>query len=141
MFVDIANRDIGSYVAEVAEVSVQKDGRWKVERVVCAVDCGTVVNPDVVRAQMEGGIGFALAAILHGEITMTDGMVDQDNYDSYRVLRIDEMPRIEVHFVDSAEAPTGVGEPGVPPLGPAVANALMSATGERRRGLPLGTRA
>ncbi|MEO1079502.1 MAG: xanthine dehydrogenase family protein molybdopterin-binding subunit [Pseudomonadota bacterium] len=130
----------GTYVAEVAEVSVKDDGSWKVERVVCAVDCGTAVNPDVIRAQMEGGIGFALAGIVHGEITLTDGVVDQDNYDSYKVLRINEMPSVEVHIVNSAEAPTGVGEPGVPPLGPAVANALLSATGERKRVLPLGTR-
>lgn len=130
----------GTYVAEVAEVSVRENGNWKVERVVCAVDCGTAVNPDVIRAQMEGGIGFALAGIVHGEITLTDGVVDQDNYDSYPVLRINEMPSVEVHIVDSEEAPSGVGEPGVPPLGPAVANALMSATGERKRILPLGTR-
>lgn len=130
----------GSYVAEVAEVSVAEDGSWKVERVVCAVDCGIAVNPDVVRAQMEGGIGFALAGIVHGEITLTDGVVDQDNYDSFRVLRIDEMPKVEVHIVRSAEPPTGVGEPGVPPLGPAVANALMAATGIRKRKLPLGTK-
>ncbi|MEM9314417.1 MAG: molybdopterin cofactor-binding domain-containing protein, partial [Pseudomonadota bacterium] len=128
----------GTYVAEVAEVSVRENGNWKVERVVCAVDCGTAVNPDVIRAQMEGGIGFALAGIVHGEITLTDGVVDQDNYDSYPVLRINEMPSVEVHIVDSEEAPSGVGEPGVPPLGPAVANALMSATGERKRILPLG---
>jgi isoquinoline 1-oxidoreductase beta subunit len=130
----------GSYVAEVAEVSVADDGSWKVERVVCAVDCGTAINPDVIRAQMEGGIGFALAGIKHGEITMTDGAVDQDNYDGFRVLRMREMPEIEVHIVESAESPTGVGEPGVPPLGPAVSNALMAATGKRKRILPIGTR-
>jgi isoquinoline 1-oxidoreductase beta subunit len=127
----------GTYVAEVAEVSV-KDGSWKVERVVCAVDCGVAVNPDNVRAQMEGSIGFALAAIKHGEITLTDGVVDQDNYDTYPILRIGEMPEVEVHIVESTETPSGVGEPGVPPLGPAVSNALLAATGARKRVLPLG---
>ena len=128
---------MGSYVAEVAEVSVT-DGDWKVERVVCAVDCGVAVNPDIVRAQMEGCIGFALAAIKHGEISLTDGVVDQDNYDTHPILRIDEMPVVEVHIVKSTETPTGVGEPGVPPLGPAVSNALIAATGTRKRTLPLG---
>ncbi len=130
----------GSYVAQVAEVSVADDGTWTVEKVTCAVDCGTAVNPDIIRAQMEGGIGFALAGIRHGNITMTDGVVDQDNYDSFRVLRINEMPAVEVHIVASDLPPTGVGEPGVPPLGPAVSNALMAATGTRRRVLPLGTK-
>jgi isoquinoline 1-oxidoreductase beta subunit len=130
----------GTYVAEVAEVSV-KDGSWKVERVVCAVDCGVAVNPDNIRAQMEGGIGFALAAIRHGEITLSDGIVDQDNYDTFQILRIDEMPEVEVHIVESRETPSGVGEPGVPPLGPAVSNALVAATGTRNRVLPLGKNA
>ena len=89
---------------------------------------------------MEGGIGFALAGIVHGEITMTDGVVDQDNYDTYRVLRMNEMPAVEVHIVESDENPTGVGEPGVPPLGPAISNALTAATGQRKRVLPLGNR-
>ena len=130
----------GSFVAQVAEVSVADDGSWKVEKVTCAVDCGTAVNPDIIRAQMEGGIGFALAGIRHGNITMTDGVVDQDNYDSFRVLRINEMPAVDVHIVPSDLPPTGVGEPGVPPLGPAVSNALMAATGKRQRVLPLGTK-
>jgi len=134
------HHSFGSYVAQVGEVSVADDGRWKLERVVCAVDCGVAVNPDTIRAQMEGGIGFALAGIVHGEITLTDGVVDQDNYDSYPVLRMNEMPEVEVYIVDSAESPTGVGEPGVPPLGPAVSNALAAATGERRRELPIGNR-
>ena len=99
----------GSYVAEVAEISVAADGTWKVERVVCAVDCGIAVNPDIIRAQMEGGIGFALAGIVHGEISMTDGVVDQDNYDTYPILRIGEMPEVEVHIVESRESPSGVG--------------------------------
>ena len=134
------HHSFGSYVAQVAEISIRDDGTWKAERVVCAVDCGIAVNPDVIRAQMEGGIGFALAGIVHGEITMSDGVVDQDNYDSYRVLRMNEMPAVEVHIVQSDEDPTGVGEPGVPPLGPAISNALAAATGERKRVLPLGNR-
>ncbi len=132
------HRSFGTYVAQVAEISVA-DGSWRVDRVVCAVDCGIAVNPDVIRAQMEGSIGFALGAILHGKITMTNGVVDQSNYDTFRILRMNEMPAVEVHIVASDETPTGVGEPGVPPLGPAVSNALTAATGARRRVLPLGT--
>lgn len=126
-----------SFVAQVAEVTVQADGSFKVDRVVCAVDCGIAINPDVIRAQMEGGIGFGLAAALHGEITLTQGAVDQSNFTDYPVLRIHEMPKVEVHIVASEEAPTGVGEPGVPPIAPAVANALFAATGQRLRDLPL----
>ena len=99
----------------------------------CAVDCGIAVNPDVVRAQMEGGIGFGLSAALYGEITLKDGAVEQSNFHDYPVLRIDEMPEVDVHIVPSAEKPTGVGEPGVPPIAPAVANALAAATGQRVR--------
>ncbi len=124
-------------VAEVAEIALDGKGGFKVERVVCAVDCGVAVNPDQIRAQMEGGIGFGLGAILHSELTLTGGRVDQTNYDGYQVLRLPEMPRIEVHVVPSAEPPTGVGEPGVPPIGPAVANALAAATGRRVRVLPM----
>jgi isoquinoline 1-oxidoreductase beta subunit len=129
-----------TYVAQVVDVSVADDGSFSVDRVVCAVDCGIAVNPDVVRAQMEGGIGFALAAALHGEITIEDGVVQQSNYHDFPILRIQEMPVVEVHIVPSAEAPTGVGEPGVPPLAPALANALYQATGQRLRDLPLGRR-
>ena len=125
-----------SYVAQVAEVSLTADGRPKVERVVVAVDCGVPVNPDQVVAQMEGGVGFALAAALYGEIEIENGTPKQGNFDSYRVLRINEMPKVEVHIVPSGEAPTGVGEPGVPPLAPAVANALAALTGQRVRRLP-----
>jgi isoquinoline 1-oxidoreductase beta subunit len=107
--------------------------------VVCAVDCGIAVNPDVIRAQMEGGIGFALAAALSGEITLRDGQVEQSNFHDYTVLRINEMPVVEVHIVPSAEKPSGVGEPGVPPLAPALVNALYAATGKRIRRLPIGT--
>ncbi len=125
-----------SFVAQVAEVSVGADGKVKVERVVCAVDCGIAINPDIVAAQMEGGIGFGLGAVMHGAITLKDGQVEQRNFDSYQVLRIAEMPKVEVYIVPSAEAPTGVGEPGVAPVGPAVANAIFAATGKRHYALP-----
>jgi isoquinoline 1-oxidoreductase beta subunit len=123
-------------VAQVAEVSVDKDGQIKVDRVVCAVDCGTPINPDIIAAQMEGGIGFGLGAALYGAITLKEGRVEQDNFNSYRVLRMNEMPKVEVHILPSAEPPTGVGEPGVAPLGPAVANAIFAATGKRNYVLP-----
>ena len=126
----------GTYVAQVAEVTVAPDGKIKVDRVVCAVDCGTPINPDVITAQMEGGIGFGLGAALYGAITLKDGKVEQTNFDAYQVLRIDEMPKVEVHIVPSPEAPTGVGEPGVAPIGPAVANAVFAVTGKRLRVLP-----
>jgi isoquinoline 1-oxidoreductase subunit beta len=123
-------------VAQVAEVSVDGKGQVKVDRVVCAVDCGTPINPDIIAAQMEGGIGFGLGAVLYGAITLKDGRIEQDNFNSYRVLRMNEMPKVEVHIVPSAEPPTGVGEPGVAPLGPAVANAIFAATGKRHYVLP-----
>jgi len=126
-----------SFVAQVAEVTVKADNTFTVDRVVCAVDCGIAVNPDNVRAQMEGGIGFGLSAALFGAITLKDGAVEQSNFHDYRILRIDEMPRVEVHIVPSTAAPTGVGEPGVPPVAPAVANAIAAATGKRLRSLPL----
>jgi isoquinoline 1-oxidoreductase beta subunit len=126
----------GSFVAQVAEVSVT-DGAIKVERIVCVVDCGVAVNPDVIKAQMEGGIGYGLGAILKGEITLDAGKVQQTNFDGYDVLHLDEMPVVEVHILPSAETPTGVGEPGVPPVGPAVANAIYQATGKRIRILPM----
>ncbi len=108
-----------------------------VDRVVCVVDCGIAVTPDVVRAQMESAIGYGLGAALHSTITMTDGHVDQTNFHQYQVLRINEMPKIvEVHIVPSKEAPTGVGEPGTPPIAPAVANAIRMAAGIKLRKLP-----
>ena len=125
-----------TYVAQVAEVTVGGDGKVKVDRVICAVDCGVAINPDVIAAQMEGGIGFGLGAALYGAITLKDGEVEQSNFDGYQVLRIDDMPKVEVHIVPSTEAPTGVGEPGVAPIGPAVANAVFAATGKRYRVLP-----
>lgn len=126
-----------SFVAEVAEVSVAADGAVKVDRVVCAVDCGLAVNPDVIRAQMEGGIGFGLGAVMRNAITLRDGEVEQSNFPDYLPLRIGDMPPVEVHIVPSAESPTGVGEPGVPPIGPALANAIFAATGKRPRVLPM----
>ncbi|MEJ2590825.1 MAG: xanthine dehydrogenase family protein molybdopterin-binding subunit [Candidatus Thiodiazotropha sp.] len=131
------HKSFNTYVAEVAEISLQENNRFKVERVVCAVDCGIAVNPDIIRAQMEGGIGFGLSPTLVSEITLDKGRVVQSNFNNYQVLRIDQMPRIEVHIVPSAEAPTGVGEPGTPPIAAAVANALTAATGKRFGKLPL----
>ncbi len=125
-----------TYVAQVVEVSVEDSGQIKVDRVVCAVDCGTPINPDVITAQMEGGIGFGLGAALYGAITLKDGRVEQDNFNGYRVLRMNEMPKVEVHIVPSVEPPTGVGEPGVAPAGPALANAVFAATGKRIQVLP-----
>lgn len=134
------HKSFNSVVAEVAEVSVAPDGSFKVDRVVCVVDCGIAINPSIVKAQMEGGIGFGLAAALHGEITFKHGQVEQSNYHDYPVLRMNEMPQVEVHIVPSSANPTGVGEPGVPPIAPAVANALFAATGKRLRRLPFQTK-
>jgi len=125
-----------TYVAQVVEATVDSSG-VKVHKVVCAVDCGVPINPDTIRAQMEGGIGFGLGAILAEEITLTGGAVDQANYDAYTPLRIEAMPEVEVHVVPSSEPPTGVGEPGVPPIGPAVANAIFAATGRPVTVLPV----
>ncbi|MBT2326651.1 xanthine dehydrogenase family protein molybdopterin-binding subunit [Variovorax paradoxus] len=131
-------KSFGTYVAHIAEVSMGENGEPRVHKVWCAVDCGRVVNPDIVRAQMEGGIGFGLGHILYGEIRLEGGRRVQRNFDTYRSLRIHEMPAIEVKIVESTEKPTGVGEPGVPPIGPAVANALARLTGgERPRQLPM----
>ena len=130
------HESFSSFVAQVAEISLDSDGLPVVERVVCAVDCGIAINPDNIRAQMESGIGFGLAAALHGEIVLEEGRVRQSNFHDYRVLRIHEMPRVEVHIVPSAESPTGVGEPGVPPLAPAVANAYLQLTGRPIHRLP-----
>ena len=130
------HESFGSFVAQVAEVSMA-GGKVKVERVVCAVDCGVAVNPDVIRAQMEGCIGFALGALYYGEIELKNGRASQRNFDTYKSLRIYEMPKVEVHIVQSDVAPTGVGEPGVPPLAPAVANAIARLGGPQVRRLPL----
>ncbi|HXX86745.1 MAG TPA: xanthine dehydrogenase family protein molybdopterin-binding subunit [Casimicrobiaceae bacterium] len=133
------HESFNTFVTEVAEVTVKRDGSFTVDRVVCAVDCGVAVNPDVIRAQMEGGIGYGLSAALHGAITLKDGVVEQSNFHDYVPLRINEMPAIEVHIVQSAEKPSGVGEPGTPVVAPAVANALFAATGKRLRKLPFDT--
>ena len=132
------HESFGSFVAHVAEVSME-DGEVRVHRVVAAVDCGTPINPDVIRAQMEGGVGFGLGSILAEQLTLTGGEVDQTNYDTYTPLRINQMPTVEVHIVPSTANPTGVGEPGVPPIGPAVANAVFAATGRRIRTLPFAS--
>jgi isoquinoline 1-oxidoreductase beta subunit len=128
----------GSWVAQIAEVAAEGEA-WRVERIVCAADCGTVVNPDAVAAQMEGAIVFALSAALHGEITLRDGAVEQKSFEDYPILRMRDTPVIEVHLVPSREPPGGAGEPGVPPVAPAVANAVFAATGRRLRRLPLLT--
>jgi isoquinoline 1-oxidoreductase beta subunit len=130
------HESFGTVVAEIADITLDDKGGFKVDKVVCAVDCGVAINPDQVRAQMEGGIGFGLGSVLHEELTLTDGQVDQTNYDAYLPLRIDEMPIVETYIVPSTATPSGVGEPGVPPIGPAVANALAAANGKRVRILP-----
>jgi isoquinoline 1-oxidoreductase subunit beta len=128
-----------TYVAEVAEIAMRPDGTFAVERVVCAVDCGVPVNPDIIRAQMEGGIGFGLGSVLKSALHLEGGRVVETNYDTFEVLRIDGMPKVEVHIVPSEESPTGVGEPGVPPIGPAVANAYFAATGKLVTALPFSS--
>jgi len=125
-----------SFVAQVAEVSVER-GKVRVHRVVCAIDCGMVVNPGTIAAQMESGIVYGLTAALKGEITIKKGRVEQSNFHDYPMLRIHEMPEVDVHIVSSGEAPSGVGEPGTPPIAPAVANAVFAATGRPVRRLPI----
>jgi isoquinoline 1-oxidoreductase subunit beta len=127
----------GSYLAQIAEVEVSKEGAVRVRRVVCAVDCGTVVNPDTVQAQIQSGIIFGATAALYGEITLKNGRVEQSNFDSYQMLRIDEAPAIEVHVVKSSEPPGGMGETGTSAAVPAIANAIFAATGKRLRKMPV----
>ena len=127
---------LAAIVAQVADVSVE-DGRVRVHRVVCAVDCGMTVNPDTVAAQMESGIVFGLSAALYGAITLKNGRVEQSNYNNYPILRMKDMPEVQVHILPSREEPTGIGEPGVPPIAPAVANAVFMVTGTRIRRLPI----
>lgn len=130
-------KSFGSYVAQIAEIE-DRGGIPHVRRVWCAVDCGLAVNPNVVRAQMEGGIGYGISAALYSEVTLDEGgLIRQRNWDSYRILRIPEMPAIEVAIIASAEAPTGVGEPGTPPIAPAIANAWRRMTGNAIRRLPI----
>jgi isoquinoline 1-oxidoreductase subunit beta len=129
----------GSFFSMVADVSVDKNGAVKVDRVVCAVDCGRVVNPNTVEAQVQGGIIFGITAALYSEITIKNGRVEQSNFTDYRMLRIHETPPIEVHIVKSTEAPGGIGEPGTAALAPAITNAIYAATGKRLRQLPVGS--
>ena len=130
-----AAHSFDSHVAQVAEVSVSERGEVRVHRVVCAIDCGQVVNPDTVEAQMESGVAFGLSAPLGEAITIERGRVVQSNFHDYRVLRMSAMPRVDVLIVPSGEPMGGVGEPGVPPIAPAVANAVFKATGHRVRRL------
>ncbi|HKJ92571.1 MAG TPA: molybdopterin cofactor-binding domain-containing protein, partial [Longimicrobiales bacterium] len=129
----------GSHVAEVADVTVAPDGTVRIDRVVCAVDCGQVINPDIMAANMEGAVTLAAGYTLKHGITLEDGGVREGNFTDYPILRIDEMPAVEVYAVDSPEPPGGIGEPGVPPLAPAVTNAIFAATGTRIRTLPVPT--
>jgi len=128
---------MGTYLSQIAEVEVSKDGEVSVRRVVCALDCGMVVNPDTIAAQIEGGIIFGISAALWGEITLKNGRVEQNNFNDYRVLRINETPLIEVHLVKSTEAPGGIGEPGTIGIAPAMTNAIFAVTGKRIRKLPI----
>jgi isoquinoline 1-oxidoreductase beta subunit len=130
------HESFGSFVAQVAEVSVT-DGAVKVHRVVCAIDCGLAVNPDSLKAQMASAISFGLGAAMHSEITFKDGQVEQSNFNDYQVMRLNEMPLVEVYIVPSTEKMGGAGEPGLPPIAPAVTNAIFAATGKRLRSLPI----
>jgi len=127
----------GSYLAQVAEVEVSRDGNVRVRRVVCAMDCGTVVNPDTVQAQLQSGVIFGATAALYGEITLKNGRVEQSNFDTYQMLRMNEAPLIDVHVVKSAEPPGGMGETGTSLIVPAIANAIFAATGKRLRKMPV----
>ncbi|WP_176087084.1 molybdopterin cofactor-binding domain-containing protein, partial [Burkholderia vietnamiensis] len=127
----------GSFFSMVADVSVD-NGEVRVNRVVCVVDCGMVVNPDTVEAQIQGGIIFGITAALYGEITIRDGRVEQSNFTDYRMLRINQTPRIDVHIVKSAEAPGGIGEPGTSAIAAALSNAIHAATGRRLYQMPVG---
>ena len=129
----------GTYMAQVADVEVSKAGAVRVRRVVCAVDCGTVINPDTVQAQIQSAVIFGITAALYGEITLKDGRVEQSNFDTYKMVRMNEAPEIEVHIVRSLEPPGGMGECGTSAIVPAVTNAIFAATGKRLRKLPVDT--
>jgi isoquinoline 1-oxidoreductase beta subunit len=131
------HQSFGSVVAQVAEVSLTPERAIRVHRVVCVIDCGLAVNPNLIKQQMESGIVFGLSAALYGDISIAKGQVQQSNFHDYRVLRIDECPAIETEIIASSAHPEGVGEPGTPPIAPAVANALFALTGQRLRALPL----
>ena len=131
------HESFGSFVAQVAEVSVT-NGEVKVHRVISAIDCGLAVNPDSLKAQMESSVSFGLGAAMQSEITFKDGKVVQSNFHDYQVMRMANMPKVEVYIVQSTEKMGGVGEPGLPPVAPAVTNAIFAATGKRIRTLPIG---
>ena len=131
------HESFGSWAAHVAEVSVTKTGELSIDKIVAAVDCGLVVNPDGVKAQMESAIVYGLTSTLKGLITIEKGAVAQSNFHEFELLRIDEMPEVEVYIVKSAEPPGGAGEPGLPPVAPAVTNAIFAAIGKRIRSLPI----
>jgi isoquinoline 1-oxidoreductase beta subunit len=131
------HKSFGSYVAQVADVTLDSDGKVRVHKVVCVVDCGRIVNPDTIVAQMESGIVFGLSAVFFGKLTFENGRVRQSNFHNYKLVRMRHMPEIEVHIMPSEYPPGGVGEPGVPPVAPAVANAIFAVTGKRIRRLPL----
>jgi isoquinoline 1-oxidoreductase beta subunit len=130
------HESFNTFVAMVAEVTVSAD-KVKIDRIVAAVDCGVAITPDVIRAQVEGAVGFALSSVLRNSITLRDGEVQETNFDSFEPTRMPEMPRVEVHIIPSSEPPTGIGEPGVPVVGPSITNAIAAATGKRLRSLPL----
>ncbi len=131
------HESFGSWSAQVAKVTISKDHEISVDRIVASVDCGTVINPDGVKAQMEGSIAYGLTSTLKGEITIEQGAVAQSNFHEFELLQMHEMPRVEIHIVPSSEPPGGAGEPGLPPVAPAVANAIFNATGKRIRKLPI----
>ncbi len=133
------HESFNTVVAQVVEVTVKKDGSIRVDRVVCAVDCGTAINPDNIRSQVEGSVGFALSAAMGNAITLKNGRVEQGNFDTYPLLRISEMPQVDVHIIPSTKPPTGIGEPAVPPVAPALANAIAAATGKFLRKMPFDT--
>ena len=128
-------------MAVVAEVEVSKDGSVRARRVVCAVDCGTVINPDTVQAQIQSATIFGITAALHGQITLKDGRVEQTNFDTYQLLRMNEAPEVEVHIVQNSEPPGGMGEAGTSAVAAALTNAIFAATGKRLRKLPIDTAA
>ncbi|MCH8010583.1 MAG: xanthine dehydrogenase family protein molybdopterin-binding subunit [Candidatus Marinimicrobia bacterium] len=131
------HESFGSFVAQVAEISINEEKGVKVHRVVCTIDCGQVINPDTVEAQVESAIAYGLTATIKSKITIKNGRVRQSNFHDFKILRMDEMPQIDVHIIPSTESPGGVGEPGLPPIAPAVANAVFAATGKRVRKLPI----
>ena len=130
------HKSFGTWVAQVARVSVE-DNKIKVHEVHCAVDCGTVINPSIAKTQISSGIIYGLSATLKSKITVKNGRIVQSNFDDFDVIRMDETPKINVYFVESDEPPTGLGEPGLPPIAPAVTNAVYAATGKRFRDLPI----